>query len=398
MNKYIQKIFRATMLLTLVMLTTTACHRTISVTGVTLDRSTLTLQLNNGTISEKLIATVVPEDADETRIAWTSSAPDVATVSEGVVTAVSVGTAKITVTTLDGNHSASCDVTVELGTIYVEGIMLDKAEISLTPGESSQLTATVTPSEATDKSVIWSSANEAVATVDATGNVSAVGKGETVITATTADKGYSATCTVTVTVPVTGITCSQESITLLDGATAKLDFTVLPENASNTDLTFVSSDPAVASVDSDGTVKGLKAGTAVITATTVDGGFSASVSVTVYFSSNLVIYNESNSSILSGNEIIIGLKSVIALTVIDVTDSEFKASSDMIKIAGGSDAASFALSDRDGTGVVTITALSAGSADLTVTFDSDRGSFEKTIKVTVTANAGGVPDIPVNPA
>ncbi len=398
MFKHIQKIFRATALLTLVVLAATACDKTVYVTGVRLDRSSLTLQLNNGTKSERLTATVEPEDAENQSVTWKSSATEVAEVNEGVVTAVSVGTATITVTTLDGSYSASCEVTVEKGTIYVSGITLDKSEISLTPGESSKLTATVTPPDATDASVVWSSGDENVATVDNTGKVTAVGKGETIITATTTDQGLTATCKVTVTVPVTGISCDQESVTLLDGATAKLNFTVLPENASNTNITLSSSDPSVATVDKDGTVKGLKAGTAVITATTEDGEYSVSVNVTVFFSSNLVVYNTSNSSILSGNEIIIGLKSVIKLTVIDVTDPDFKATADMIKVNEGNEAASFASSDQDGTGVVTITAASAGSADLTITFESPRGKFQKTIKVTVTNHAGGVPDIPVNPA
>ncbi len=398
MFKHIQKIFRATVLLTFGVLAASACDKTINVTGVTLDRSSITLQLNNGTISEKLTATVEPEDADEKNISWTSSNSDVATVSDGVVTAVSVGTATITVTTMDGNYSASCKVTVEIGTIYVSGIALDKSDISLIPGETAQLTATVSPSDATDKSISWSSANENVATVDNTGKVTAVGKGETVITATTTDKGFSAVCNVTVTIPVTGITCDRESVTLLDGATAKLNFTVLPENASNTSIKIVSSDPSVASVDSEGTVKGLKAGTAVITATTEEGEYSVSVNVTVFFSSNLVVYNTSNKSILSGNEIIIGLKSVINLTVIDVTDPDFKATADMIKVNEGNEAVSFASSDQDGTGIITVSAVSAGSANLTITFESSRGKFEKTIKVTVTNHAGGVPDIPVNPA
>lgn len=339
-----------------------------------------------------------PEDAENQSVTWKSSATEVAEVNEGVVTAVSVGTATITVTTLDGSYSASCEVIVEKGTIYVSGITLDQTEISLTPGESSKLTATVTPPDATDASVVWSSGDENVATVDNTGKVTAVGKGETIITATTTDQGLTATCKVTVTVPVTGISCDQQSVTLLDGATAKLNFTVLPENASNTNITLSSSDPSVATVDKDGTVKGLKAGTAVITATTEDGEYSVSVNVTVFFSSNLVVYNTSNSSILSGNEIIIGLKSVINLTVIDVTDPDFKATADMIKVNEGNEAASFASSDQDGTGVVTITAVSAGSADLTINFESPRGKFQKTIKVTVTNHAGGVPDIPVNPA
>lgn len=401
MIKHIQKIFKVMASLAIMVFAATACEKedkTVSVTGVRLDYSSVTLQLNNGTNTAKLTATVKPDNADNKGVIWKSSAPDIATVNEGVVTAVSVGTATITVTTQDGDLSASCEVTVEKGTIFVTGITLDQSSISLTPGESAQLTATVEPSDATDGSVTWSSSDENVATVDNTGKVTAVGKGEANITATTTDQGLSATCKVTVTIPVTGITCDQESVSLLDGATVKLNFTVLPEDASNKNIKIVSSDPSVATVDGDGTVKGIKTGTAVITATTEDGEYSARVNVRVFFSSNLAIYDTGKEATVTRNEIIIGLKSVINLTVIDTTDPDFKATVDMIKINEGNDAVSFTTSDQEGTGLVTITAVAAGSANLTISFESPRGKFEKTIKVTVTDYAGGVPDIPVNPA
>lgn len=401
MIKYIQKIFRMVAAIAIGAFAVTACNKddkTVNVIGVKLNQSSVTLQLNNGTNTAKLTATVEPDNADNKTISWKSSATDIATVNEGVVTAVSVGTATITATTQDGNHSASCEVIVEKGTIIVTGITLDQSDISLAVGESAQLTATVAPADATDGSVSWSSSDETVATVDETGKVTATGKGEAVITATTTDQGLSATCKVTVAIPATGITCDQENVTLLDGASIKLNFKVLPEDASNKDIKVVSSDPSVATVDNDGTVKGIKTGTAVITATTEDGGHSVSVNVRVYFSSNLVVYDTEKESILSGSEIIIGLKSVINLTVIDVTDPDFKATSDMIKVNDGNEAVTFTAADRDGTGIVTITAVSAGSANLTISFESPRGKFEKTLKVTVTEHAGGVPDIPINPA
>ncbi len=401
MIKHIQKIFKVAASLAIMVFAATACEKedkTVNATGVKLDYSSVTLQLNNGTNTVKLTATVEPDDADNKNVSWKSSAPDIATVNEGVVTAVSVGTATITATTQDGGYSASCEVTVEKGTIFVTGITLDQSSISLTPGESAQLTATVVPSDATDGSVIWSSGNENVATVDNTGKVTAVGKGGAIITATTTDQSLSATCKVTVTIPVKGITCDQESVTLLDGASVKLNFTVLPEDASNKNIKIVSSDPSVATVDNNGTVKGIKSGTAVITATTEDGEYSANVNVRVFFSSNLAVYDTDKGATVTGNEIIIGLKSVINLTVIDTTDPDFKATVGMIKINEGNEAVSFTTSDQDGIGVVTITAASAGSANLTISFESPRGKFERTIKITVSDYAGGLPDIPVNPA
>ena len=170
----------------------------ISVTGVTLDKSTLSLVEGS---SETLSATVTPENAANRAVTWTSSNTAVAAFSNGVVTAKSAGTATITATTADGGYTASCTVTVTAKAptvISVTGISLNKSAVSLEEGKTEALTATITPSNATNKAVSWKSSNTAVAVVS-NGVVTAKSAGTATITATTADGGYTASCTVTVT-------------------------------------------------------------------------------------------------------------------------------------------------------------------------------------------------------
>ena len=169
---------------------------TVDVEKVSLNKSATTLTEGE---SETLTATITPSNAtgDKT-VKWSSSNEAVAAVdSNGKVTAKKAGTAVITVTSSNGK-SASCTVTVKQKEIAITGISLNKSTTSLTEGESETLTATITPSNATgDKTVKWSSSNEAVAAVDSNGKVTAKKAGTAVITATSSN-GKSASCTVTV--------------------------------------------------------------------------------------------------------------------------------------------------------------------------------------------------------
>ena len=144
--------------------------------------------------------TIKPSGATNTELTWASSDDEVATVDEnGLVTAVSDGTAAITVAASNGLTS-TCAVTVGAGgpgEIPVESIALNDDAMTLAPDETSQLTATVLPEDATDKEIAWSSSNDAVATVDRNGLVTAVSEGTATITAT-ASNGLTAACTVTV--------------------------------------------------------------------------------------------------------------------------------------------------------------------------------------------------------
>ena len=168
---------------------------TYKVTGVTLNKDSLILDLGG---EETLTAAITPDNATNKNVTWESDNENVATVENGVVTAVGAGTATITVTTEDGSFTDTCQVTVNAATVSVTGVTLDKAELTLTEGGSESLVATITPDNAANKTVTWTSSNPSVATVDANGNVTAVGAGTATITVTTEDGSFTAKCTVTV--------------------------------------------------------------------------------------------------------------------------------------------------------------------------------------------------------
>ena len=246
---------------------------TVSATGVTLSQTELSLAKG---ATATLTKTVVPSDATNQKVRWSSNNTSVATVENGTVTAVSGGTATITVTTEDGNYTATCEVTV---TVSATGVTLSQTELSLVKGATATLTATVAPSDATNKKVTWSSTNTAVAIVE-NGTVTAVSGGAATITVTTEDGNHTARCEVTVTVSATGVTLSQTELSLVKGATATLTATVAPSDATNQKVTWSSNNTSVATVE-NGTVTAVSAGNASITVTTEDGNHTATCSVAV---------------------------------------------------------------------------------------------------------------------
>lgn len=139
-----------------------------------------------------ITATIIPANAADKSITWTSSKPEVATVSNGVVTAVAAGTTTITADA--SGKTAKCDITV---VVLVESVTLNKKNLALKSGNSETLVATVLPDNATDKTVAWTSSDTTIATVDNDGKVTAKAIGTAVITAQSGDK--TDTCTVTVT-------------------------------------------------------------------------------------------------------------------------------------------------------------------------------------------------------
>ena len=172
--------------------------------------------------------------------------------------------------------------------VVVTGVTLSQTEAELKPGETLTLTATVAPDYVWDKSVTWSSSDEAVATVT-DGVVTAKGEGTATITATSVDGGKTATCTVSVTpVVVTGVTLSQTEASLFVGGTLALTATVAPSNATYKGVTWSSSDEAVATV-TDGVVTGKAVGMVIITVTTADGGMTATCTVTVSNTQDLAL-------------------------------------------------------------------------------------------------------------
>ena len=256
--------------------------KAVNVTEVTLDKTELTLTEGE---TETLTATVRPDNADNRKVTWSSDKTDVATVDgAGRVTAVKAGEATVTVTTEDGGKTATCRVTVKAKVINVTEVTLDKTELTLTEGETETLTATVKPDNADNRKVTWSSDKTDVATVDGAGRVTAVKAGEAVVTVTTEDGGKTATCKVTVkakAVPVTGVEVNPWAVTLSVRGTSKLSYTIRPADATNQNVKWESESPSVATVDSEGNVQGVAAGTAKICVTTEDGGFKSYCTVTV---------------------------------------------------------------------------------------------------------------------
>ena len=163
---------------------------------ISLNKTNLVLEMGS---SERLTASFNPPEAPNKGHTWTSSAANIATVDEtGLVTAVAVGNAVITAQALDGGKMASCNVQVVAEVVHVTGITLTPTNGDIAVGEQLQLTATVLPASATDKSVTWTSSNDAVATVDGTGKATGISAGSVVITATSNDGNKKATCQLTV--------------------------------------------------------------------------------------------------------------------------------------------------------------------------------------------------------
>ncbi len=169
-------------------------------------------------------------------------------------------------------------------TVDVTGVSVSSTSLSLGEGNTATIVATVSPSNATNTSVSWSSSDTNVATVNNSGVVTAIGEGTATITVTTADGGFTATTSVSVTsssVPVTGVSVSPTTLTLDEGNSTTLIATVSPSNATNTSVSWSSSNTNVATVNNSGVVTAISEGTATITVTTADGDFTATTSVTV---------------------------------------------------------------------------------------------------------------------
>ena len=176
----------------------------------------------------------------------------------------------------------SCQL--EPAEIRVSSISLSKSALELMVGDQASLDATISPDNATNKKISWSSSKESVATVTPDGIVEAVSVGKAFITVTSEDSGVNAKCEITVkekVINVTGIALNKTSLSLTEGDEFTLEATVTPDNATNKNLIWTSDNEAVATVSAEGVVKALRAGTASITATTVDQGKSASCAVTI---------------------------------------------------------------------------------------------------------------------
>ncbi len=254
---------------------------TVPVSGIILTPASLALVEGS---TAALEAAVLPEDATNKEVAWSSDNPSVATVSRsGIVTAVSPGDAVITVTSAsDASCNATCAVAVSKKYVHVGSVAVSPESLTLKAGEDAQLQATVLPEDATEKGVAWSSGDASIVSVDSDGRIHALSAGFVLITATTFDSGLTASCAVTVSVPVSGITLAPTSLALVEGTTSSLEATVLPSDATNKEVVWSSDNPSVATVSQGGIVTAVSPGDAVITvASAEDSSYWATCAVTV---------------------------------------------------------------------------------------------------------------------
>lgn len=248
------------------------CSLTVNpakVTSITLNKNALGMRIGD---SETLLATVLPEYAADRRLAWHTDNASVAEVDQtGKITAVALGEATITANALDGSGvSAACKVTVT--NALASGITIDITEATLRVRQTLKLVATVVPDGAVGD-VNWSSSAPDVAAVDADGNVTALAPGKATISATTADgTDLTASCTITVEPALAeSVALDRHELTMKIGQSETLVATVLPDYAGNHAVTWQSSAPGIALVDSNGRVIAMSEGGAVITATAADG-------------------------------------------------------------------------------------------------------------------------------
>ena len=264
---------------------------TVPVSGIQLSQTSAALTVGD---TLTLTKTIYPSDATNQAVTWTSSSDAVASVdSNGKITAKTAGNAVITCKSVSDNSVVGiCNVTVKAkvqtpAEIKVNKITLNKTTASVTKGKTLQLTATVTPGNATKKEVKWSTSNKNVAMVSPSGLVTAKSAGTATITCTAQDgSGVKATCKITVKNPVvkvTKVTLNKTTATLAPKETLTLKATVTPTNATNKAVTWKSSNTKIATVSSSGKVTAKAAGTVTITCRAKDGsGKKATCKITVY--------------------------------------------------------------------------------------------------------------------
>ncbi len=259
--------------------TCTVTVKKVTPTSVSFEKSSMKIDYGK---TYTLKATVLPSNSTDKSLKWESSNPSVVTVtSEGKIKGLKAGkSATITVTTVSGKKTASIKITVN--PVAVTGVKLNKTATVMSLNKTLTLKATVSPSNASNKAVTWKSSDTSVVKVNSSGKVTAVGTGTAIVTCLTKDGGYVAVCVIEVkTVKVLGIEINKTSATLSKGGTLTLKANVLPENASNTKITWSSSDTSVAKVNSSGKVTAVGNGTCQIKAKSADGNYIASCKITV---------------------------------------------------------------------------------------------------------------------
>ena len=357
--------------------TTQTPNKDVEVTSIILSDKTVTLKLDE---EYALKADVYPENATDKTLTWESEDDTIASVdAKGNVTAFGVGTTTITVTASNGKK-ATCKVTVTQEdvdtTVKVTGVILNTHKWSDVVGATLPLTATISPEEATNKTLQWESSDESVVIVDDEGNMQAVGAGEATVIVTTKDGGFYDTCKVTISkeepseVLVESITLDKATYSMKPGDEVTLHATIAPSNATNQNVEWILSKEGVVIVDANGTITALAEGSVTVTAMAKDGsGKKAVCKITVVdteeeIAVNNIIIAQENVELPVGEE----LQLVSIITPINATNQ---------KVTWDSDNKAVVTVDNNGK----ITAVGAG--ETTVTAKTEDGGKKAVCKVTV---------------
>jgi uncharacterized protein YjdB len=334
----------------------------VAVTGVTLDKPTMGLHIEDET-GIALIATVEPPNAANKNVIWSVSPAGIISFDNGIVTPKGVGTATITVRTDDGGHKATCVVTV--GRIPAGSIVLDHSTFLVGQGDFDVLTATVGPETAADLSVRWETSDSLIAIVDSDGTVYGISYGTVTITART-HNNLKAECTVIVgDIAVEDVTLEPEELELELFKTAQLSYAVVPPKATIQGVSWESSDSDTVSVNEKGLITALKVGPATITVTTDDGDFTATCEVTVWSTPvESVKVNRAEYSLML-------TKTIRLFSMVEPEDASNPT------VVWGSANTAFATVSTNGT----VTPVAEGEVDITAT--SVDGAKVGTCKITV---------------
>ncbi|WP_430597930.1 Ig-like domain-containing protein [Enterococcus sp. AZ177] len=245
-------------------------EKKIAIETIQLDPTNITISVGEET---ELKATILPGNATNTKINWKSSDDSIASVSNaGITKAKKAGKVTVTATTEDGKKTATSEITVRPSVVKVTGVSLNPSALELEEHTSEQITATVTPTNATNKKITWSSSDESVATVTAEGKVKAIKAGIATITATTEDGKKTAVTELTVKsvfISVTDVSLDKELFLEVDQQ-MEAKATIAPSNATNQTVEWGSVDTSVATVDKQGKITAKKVGIATIFVITED--------------------------------------------------------------------------------------------------------------------------------
>jgi len=399
--------------------TVTVVQNVIPVESIMLSSTSLTMDVG----AESIISSVVlPTDATDKTVVWVSSDPAVATVSNGIIRAISAGTAEIKASTVDGSVSATCVVTVNPLVDDLTSFSLSKTSVSLYVGNSTTLKVSYEPAE-TPVSVVWTSSDNSVATVT-DGVVKAIAAGTATITASYTDKvtTWEKTCKVTVTkksttpstpsnpstpttIKATGVTLDKTAIYVNIGETTSLKITPTVTPANTTEKgSWKSSDPSLVTVDSNGNVKivatSLPSALSIetVTITYTIGKVSAAAIVLIMDKGTSAPSNPSNPSTPSTgvNLTALGLNppsaSVKVGGSITLAATKNPANSDET-ITWSSADTSVATVDQNGK----VTGVKAGSSTI-IYAKSSRTNMSATCVITVTQSTTAATGITINPA